>query len=49
MSIWQGENIMNNTIYVNKDDKWNIQTYKGIRIENPENNWGKLRQYCPRC
>ena len=49
MSIWQGENIMNNTIFVRKDDKWILQHYKGIRIETPENNWGKLRQYCPKC
>ena len=48
MSIWQADNIMNNTIWSIKDNK-HID-YKGIKIEKPIQNdnyvGGKLWQYC---
>jgi len=47
MSIWQAENIMNNTIWSIKDNKY--IKYKGIKLEEPiqNNNYvgGKLWQY----
>ena len=47
MSIWQGNNIMNNTIWSIKDNKY--INYEGIKIENPIQNdnyiGGKLWQY----
>lgn len=48
MSIWQADNIMNNTIWSIKDNK-HID-HKGIKIEKPIQNGnyvgGKLWQYC---
>ena len=48
MSIWQADNIMNNTIWSIKDNKY--IKYEGIKIEEPiqNNNYvgGKLWQYC---
>ena len=49
LSIWQGENIMNNTYYDIKKDKY--IKYNKIKIEKPVQNnkyesaWGKLWQY----
>ena len=47
MSVWQAENIMNNTIWSIKDKKY--IKYEGIKIEEPigNNNYvgGKLWQY----
>jgi len=47
MSVWQAENIMNNTIWSIKDNKY--IKHKGIKIEEPiqNNNYvgGKLWQY----
>lgn len=47
MSVWQGENIMNNTIWSIKDNKF--IKYDGIKIEEPIQNdnyvGGKLWQY----
>ena len=47
MSVWQADNIMNNTIWSIKDNKY-IE-YNGIKLENPvqNNNYvgGKLWQY----
>jgi hypothetical protein len=47
MSIWQADNIMNNTIWSIKDNKY--IKYNGIKIEEPiqNNNYvgGKLWQY----
>lgn len=47
MSIWQADNIMNNTIWSIKDNKF--INYKGIKLEEPiqNNNYvgGKLWQY----
>lgn len=48
MSIWQADNIMNNTIWSINDNKY--IKYEGIKIEEPiqNNNYvgGKLWQYC---
>ena len=48
MSIWQADNIMNNTIWSIKDNIY--IDHKGIKIENPIQNGnyvgGKLWQYC---
>ena len=48
MSIWQADNIMNNTIWSIKDNKY--IDHKGIKIEEPIQNdnyvGGKLWQYC---
>jgi len=48
MSIWQADNIMNNTIWSIKDNKY--IKYEGIKIEEPIQNdnyvGGKLWQYC---
>ena len=48
MSIWQADNIMNNTIWSIKDNKY--IDHKGIKIEEPiqYDNYvgGKLWQYC---
>jgi hypothetical protein len=47
MSVWQADNIMNNTIWSMKDNKY--IKYEGIKLENPvqNNNYvgGKLWQY----
>lgn len=49
LSIWQGENIMNNTYYDRKTDKF--KKYNGIKIEkivytsSNDPAWGKLWQY----
>ena len=48
MSIWQADNIMNNTIWSIKDNKY--IKHEGMKIEEPiqNNNYvgGKLWQYC---
>ena len=48
MSIWQSDNIMNNTIWSIKDNKY--IKHEGIKIEKPIQNdnyvGGKLWQYC---
>ena len=48
MSIWQADNIMNNTIWSIKDNKY--IKHEGIKIEKPIQNdnylGGKLWQYC---